>query len=47
MDNYFSQLNQFLFSKKSENEIFITNISGENCLFIRFNNSKVRQTGFL
>ena len=47
MDNYFSQLNQFLFSKKSENEIFITNISGENSQFIRFNNSKVRQTGLV
>ena len=47
MDNYFSKLNQFLFSKKSGDEIFITNISGENSQFIRFNNSKVRQTGIV
>ena len=47
MDKYFSKLNNFLFSSISDNEILITNFSGENSQFIRFNNSKVRQTGIV
>ena len=47
MDKYFSKLNNFLFSTISDNEILITNFSGENSQFIRFNNSKVRQTGII
>ena len=47
MDKYFSKLNNFLFSTISDNEILITNFSGENSQFIRFNNSKVRQTGIV
>ena len=47
MDKYFSNLNNFLFSTISDNEILITNFSGENSQFIRFNNSKVRQTGIV
>ena len=47
MDNYFSKLNEFLFSSKLKDEIFITNISGESSQFIRLNNSKVRQTGLV
>mgnify|MGYP000960791874 FL=1 len=47
MDKYFSKLNNFLFSTITDNEILITNFSGENSQFIRFNNSKVRQTGII
>ena len=47
MDKYFSSLNNFLFSISKSDETLITNISGENSQFIRFNNSKVRQTGII
>jgi len=47
MDKYFSNLNNYLFSISKRNETLITNISGENSQFIRFNNSKVRQTGIV
>ena len=41
MDKYFSKLNNYLFSIINKNEIIITNFSGENSQFIRFNNSKI------
>ena len=47
MDKYFSSLNNFLFSILKNGETLITNISGESSQFIRFNNSKVRQTGII
>ncbi len=47
MNEYFSLLNNYIFSELSKNEVLITNISGENSQFIRFNNSKVRQTGLI
>ena len=47
MDKYFSSLNNFLFSISKNDETLITNISGESSQFIRFNNSKVRQTGIV
>ena len=47
MDKYFSILNNYIFSLLSKEETLITNISGENSQFIRFNNSKVRQTGLI
>ena len=47
MDKYFSTLNDYIFSLLSNSEILITNIHGENSQFIRFNNSKVRQTGLI
>ena len=47
MDKYFSRLNSYLFSLLSKDEMMITNFSGENSQFIRFNNSKVRQTGII
>ena len=47
MNEYFSILNNYIFSELSKNEVLITNISGENSQFIRFNNSKVRQTGLI
>ena len=47
MNEYFSLLNNYIFSELSENEVLITNISGENSQFTRFNNSKVRQTGLI
>ena len=47
MDKYFSTLNSYIFSLLSDNETLITNIHGENSQFIRFNNSKVRQTGLI
>ena len=47
MSMYFTKLNDFLFSVLDKQEILITNIIGENSQFIRFNNSKVRQTGLV
>ena len=47
MDKYFSLLNQYIFSLLDKDETLITNIEGENSQFIRFNNSKVRQTGLI
>jgi len=47
MDKYYSKLNDYLFSIVNKNEIIITNFSGENSQFIRFNNSKIRQTGIV
>ena len=47
MNKYYTKLNNFLFSIMNKNEIIITNIIGENSQFIRFNNSKVRQTGLI
>ena len=47
MDKYFSLLNSHIFSLLSKEETLITNIEGENSQFIRFNNSKVRQTGLI
>ena len=47
MDKYFSLLNQYVFSLLGKDETLITNIGGENSQFIRFNNSKVRQTGLI
>ena len=47
MNEYFSLLNNYIFSELSKNEVLITNISGENSQFTRFNNSKVRQTGLI
>ena len=47
MDKYFSILNNYIFSLLSDSETLITNIHGENSQFIRFNNSKVRQTGLI
>ena len=47
MNKYFSTLNDFIFLNLNKNETLITNISGENSQFIRFNNSKVRQTGLI
>ena len=47
MSAYFTKLNDFLFSILDKDEILITNIIGENSQFIRFNNSKVRQTGLV
>ena len=47
MDKYFSILNHYIFSLLSNKETLITNIEGENSQFIRFNNSKVRQTGLI
>ena len=44
---YETKINTFLFSKIGKDEILITNFSGENSQFIRFNNSKVRQTGIV
>ena len=47
MNKYFSLLNNYIFSELRNTETLITNISGENSQFIRFNNSKVRQTGLI
>ena len=47
MNTYFSYLNNYIFSLLKNDETLITNISGENSQFIRFNNSKVRQTGLI
>ena len=47
MNKYFSTLNNNLFSLLDKDEMMITNFSGENSQFIRFNNSKVRQTGII
>ena len=47
MNTYFSFLNNYVFSFLKSDEHLITNISGENSQFIRFNNSKVRQTGLI
>jgi len=47
MNKYFSLLNNYVFSLLTKEEILITNIDGENSQFIRFNNSKVRQTGIV
>jgi len=47
MNTYFSFLNNHVFSLLESDEHLITNISGENSQFIRFNNSKVRQTGLI
>jgi len=47
MNEYFSLLNNYIFSELDKNEVLITNISGENSQFTRFNNSKVRQTGLI
>ncbi len=47
MDRYYSILNNYIFSLLDSSETLITNISGENSQFIRFNNSKVRQTGLI
>ena len=47
MSMYFTKLNDFLFSVLDKQEVLITNIIGENSQFIRFNNSKVRQTGLV
>ena len=47
MNKYFSTLNSFIFSNLNKSETLITNISGESSQFIRFNNSKVRQTGLI
>ena len=47
MNTYFSYLNNHIFSLLKSDETLITNISGENSQFIRFNNSKVRQTGLI
>ena len=47
MDKYYSILNNYIFLLLDKNETLITNISGENSQFIRFNNSKIRQTGLI
>ena len=47
MNTYFSYLNNHIFSLLKSDETLITNISGENSQFIRFNNSKIRQTGLI
>ena len=47
MNQYFSTLNDCVFSNLNKEETLITNISGENSQFIRFNHSKVRQTGLI
>ena len=47
MDKYYSILNNYIFSHLNKDETLVTNISGENSQFIRFNNSKVRQTGLI
>ena len=47
MDNYFKKINEYLFSLLNKDEILKTSMWGENSQFIRFNNSKVRQTGLI
>ena len=47
MDNYFNKLNDHLFTSLSKDEILKTSLWGESSQFIRFNNSKVRQTGLI
>ena len=47
MNKYFSVLNNYIFSFLNKDETLITNIEGESSQFIRFNNSKVRQTGLI
>jgi predicted Zn-dependent protease len=47
MDQYFNQLNQFIFSLLSKDEILNNSMWGENSQFIRINNSKIRQTGIV
>ncbi|MBI45208.1 MAG: Zn-dependent protease [Candidatus Marinimicrobia bacterium] len=47
MDQYFNQLNKFLFSLLTKDEILNNSMWGENSQFIRINNSKIRQTGIV
>ena len=47
MNDYFNKLNDFLFSLLSDNEIIKVGLWGESSQFIRFNNSKIRQTGIV
>ena len=42
MNNYFSNLNNYMFSLLIKDETLVTNVSGESSQFIRFNNAKVR-----
>ena len=46
-NQYFNDLNNFLFSLLTSDEILKTGMWGENSQFIRLNNSKVRQTGIV
>ena len=47
MNKYYKELNDYIFSKLSKDEILKTGMWGENSQFIRMNNSKVRQTGVI
>ena len=47
MNDYFNELNNFLFSLLSDNEIIKVGLCGESSQYIRFNNSKIRQTGIV
>ena len=46
-NEYYNDLNSYLFSLVTKNEIIKTSMWGENSQFIRLNNSKVRQTGIV
>ena len=46
-NEYYNDLNSYLFSLVTKDEIIKTSMWGENSQFIRLNNSKVRQTGIV
>ena len=46
-NEYYNDLNSYLFSLLKSNEIIKTSMWGENSQFIRLNNSKIRQTGIV
>ena len=46
-NDYYNDLNSYLFSLLNKDEIIKTSIWGENSQFIRLNNSKIRQTGIV
>ena len=46
-NEYYNNLNSYLFSLLKSKEIIKTSMWGENSQFIRLNNSKIRQTGIV
>jgi predicted Zn-dependent protease len=47
LENNFNQLIEMLLAKKAEHEHFTVRLNSERSQFTRFNNAKVRQTGFV
>jgi predicted Zn-dependent protease len=47
MENQFKQISDFIFQHLNDGEYLTLSFSGEKTQFIRFNQSKIRQTGFV